>query len=1308
VAPSSIAHLHNHTGFSLLDGMQQLSTMCEAAAADGQPAIAITDHGHPGGAWKFHKAAHSAGIKPIIGMEAYLAFGSRSEQNFELVPGDNDAVVTDADNDGGKNGPKEKKKNYQHLTLLVETPQGWSSLVAASNASHDSTWYKPRMDLALLAENAEGLIVLTGCLGGPVAGYLAQDRPDQAEANLRTLIEGHGAENVFVEVMDHGLPAERKVTGGLVELARKYNLRVVATNDAHYTFPAEAPAHECLLCIGQPPKKMSDEKRFKFRGEGYHLRTAVEMHALFDTQPGTELAVQNTLLIAERVHANVLPESRIRLPKFPCPDGLTSAQYLHQLSLEGAKERYGSPLPVEVRAQLRFEEDTIVNAGLTDYMLIVWDIVQATRAAGHRVGWGRGSAIGCTTSYSLGIVGLDPLKYNLLFERFVNPDRVGMPDIDIDLDSPGREFALNYTLQKYGVDMVAKIGTYGMARSKQAIKSVARVTSVPQTGDKLSRQVPSVAGKPLPLSRLLDPAEPLGAPFRTVLENDPFAPDVVETARVIEGVPTTEGVHACGVLIGDEPLDTFVPLRHEYADNKNRIRTGFRVTQWDGKDVDEAGLLKIDFLALRNLDVVTKAVELIEATTGEVIDTDNLPDPDDISNPRVQATYQLLAQGRTAGVFQMESAGITRLAEQIAPQNLGDIIAILALYRPGPLAMDMHIRYAARKAGEEAVDYGYLTSDPAEEAVIASVLGETYGAIVYQEQLMSLAVAVAGFTPGQSNKLLKAFSKKKREEMDEVGGWFRENGQQKMTRPDGTIKIAFSAATLERLWVTFDAAADYLFNKSHATGYGFLTFVTAFLNANWPAQYGAALLSVTDDVDKRLPLLNALISNGVSIQAPDVNLGEALTSVDRDGNVRIGMKEVKDAGAHAHAIVAERNAGGPFTSLADLINRVKIVDAEGKKSNISVSLVQALIEAGACDSFGPRMGLSAVLRAVRDVPDVAVPDVEWGVAERSRRERDRLGVIISEHPLRALGAQVKTWIEPRRGNRPIQIHRIAAGDGEYISTLGVVASYAERAYSKGKMASLVLEGSQGSIECVIWSRDLEMLRATDSLPHVGEIVGVTGRIQVRKFTVVLNSVEMDDSAEDADDSTVLTEEIERRTLTVQNLWRGLLDDQARSMAPLAQVIQLRPAAPPAQKSSRNRVDPGQQTLGEVFPPEVQSPSGPPATTAPPPPPAVVLPPQRREGAIEHVLIVKHGGRLLIDQMSLVLSTTELARVAPGLADREVLDKLGDWLMSAEPGARSDPLLCINGDVLYLEAGDVSPRPTRVRPLLERMRHPLAS
>jgi len=794
-----VVHLHNHSEHSCLDGLSRLKGMCQIAAEQGQDAIALTDHGTLGGAWKFAKAAKEVGIKPIQGCELYLSLGAREERNEEIEPRD-DEGDTDADDDShGKTtgGGDTKTRRYQHLTVLAGSTQGWDSLVRIQSAAHSSFWYKPRADFDLLARHSEGLIVLTGCLGGPVASKLKRGDYEGARANLGRLIEAVGKDNVYVEVMDHGIAAERKVTGGLVDLAREfwgpadYEKRVVATNDAHYPRDTDAAAHDAWLAVGVG-RKLDDTNRFAFKGTGYFIRSAEQMRGIFDDGNGTTKAVDTTLDIAERCSGDVLPSSHLRLPQFPALAEFTgtAADYLKQQVKAGAQRRYGSPLPQEVRDRLNFEFEIIRDMGLADYFLIVADIIDASRKHGVRVGPGRGSSAGALVSYCLEIVNVDPLAHGLLFERFLHPARVGMPDVDIDFDTVGRDWAINYAVTKYGADRVARIGTFGMALSRQAIKNAARVLDHVSIGNELSKLVPIVAdGKPMAFDHLDDEDYGASAAFRAKATATDEAKAVVELARSFEGVVAQEGIHACGVVIADAPFDGLVPLRW---DHRKGAEEDTAVTAWDGKDMDDAGFLKLDFLGLRNLDIISAAVRLIESTTGEVVDADN--PPTDPTNERVQATWAGIAAGRTSGLFQLEGSGITRLCEQIRPESLDDLSAIVALYRPGPLGAKMHEHYAARKRGEEDVDYAIYTADPAEQAVIASVLNDTYGTCVAEGQRVYSATRGL-MTPIEDiavGELVQGVNDEGRHVLAPVTA-HNDNG----TRP--TIKVLFSSGQSLRL-----------------------------------------------------------------------------------------------------------------------------------------------------------------------------------------------------------------------------------------------------------------------------------------------------------------------------------------------------------------------------------------------------------------------------------------------------------------------------------------------------------------------------
>src|SRR5665648_645096 len=750
-ATTGFVHLHTHSEFSEVDSIAKVKDLVAAAVADGNPALAINDHGTIGGIWKLGLAAAKAGIKPICGIEAYLAIGSRFEHNTMAAMDDDADPGTDSDPDEDADvGRGAKTKRYEHLTLLAISRKGWENLVTMTNEAQNSFWHKPRIDYDLLAQYGEGIVVLTGCLGGPVAGQLARDDRPAAIANLERLIAAVGRENVYVEVMDHGIPAQLRVMDGLRSVAAELGLSVVATNDSHYMHSDQGPAHEAWLAVGTR-KVLTDEKRFKFHGGGYHLRTEAEMRALQGGADWWQDACDMTVTIAARVADDVLPSPRLRLPKYPLPDGYTDAgTYLKDLVRRGAFERYGQDparpacLPPAVNERLQFEFGVVHPAGLDDYFLITWDVIGWARSdrglptaefpLGEpgkkkpiRVGPGRGSAAGSAISYCLYIVGVDPLKHGLLFERFLNPQRTGMPDIDVDFEQIRRPEVLRYIERRFGRDRVARIGTFGVAATRMALIDAARVTGVTGLGAKLSPLVPiGASGKPVSLATLADVTDKSGEAFpKAVTDAGAPARAVLTLARALEGVTKRQGIHACGTLIADEPMASLVPLRHDRA--KGATDEDLLVTVWDGKDVDGYGLLKMDVLGLRNLDVISAAVDFIEATTGHVVDPDALVPGDLTDAARDAKVWELIASGRTAGVFQLEGSGITALAEKVAPSSLADLTALVALYRPGPMAAKMHDHYAARKNGHEPIDYGYLTTDPAEQAVIASVLGVTFG-----------------------------------------------------------------------------------------------------------------------------------------------------------------------------------------------------------------------------------------------------------------------------------------------------------------------------------------------------------------------------------------------------------------------------------------------------------------------------------------------------------------------------------------------------------------------------------------------------
>lgn len=1097
---SSFVHLHTHTTYSGRDALSQLAPLVEAAAADHQPALAVTDHGNLGAAWKFAKLARAAGVKPIIGIEAYLAHGSRLDR--EAAPAADDDTLGAGD-EMATADRQHKQTKYHHLTVLAATKEGWQNLAILDTEAHaqHSVWSKPRMDMDLLAEHSGGLIVLTGCIGGPVASPLAAGDPARAEANLARLHEIFG-DRLYVEVMDHGIPAERRVTGQLVGLAKRFRLPVVATNDSHYVHPDESLAHDAWLCVGSGTR-LSDPGRWRFPGEGYWLRTAAEMHAIFDDQPGTENAVSQTLAIAERFDDNVLPEKLTRLPSF----GKNSDNILYKKVGEGAFLRYGNPLPQVVKDRLRYEYDIITRAKLSDYFLIVEDMITWARSQGIMVGAARGSAAGSVVAYCLGIVQVDPIKHGLLFERFLSPDRTGLPDIDTDFEQASTARVFEYLATRWGINYVSRIGTYNVALSQASLRLAGKVLNLAPLGARLAATVPTGTGGTSYALATLSENTQATAPFHKAMGTAPECKDILRLARHMEGQINAESIHACGVVVSSEPLLGLVPMRRDNRD------TSVRVTEWDGHDVEDVGLVKLDVLGLRNLDIISETIRLIEVTTGEKIEPYSLPE--DPSIPRARAAWELIAEGRTAGVFQLESSGMTKLAAQIAPRSIEELSDVIALFRPGPLQAGLHTIYAERKAGLTTTDYTLFTNNTWEAEQIASVLGNTYGVPVYQEQLMRLGEVVAGFGPSNRDKLRKAVAKKLHDQMQEVGQLFL-TGAQSVTDDFGKPRRPFSKLTAEKVWDAIKGAGSYAFNKSHSLGYAKLAYITAYLKANWPAHYAAGVLANTGNEEKRVATLQSVRSDGINVHGPDVNLSQPQTTVEAGGAVRLGLTEVKGVGELVEAIVDERKQGGLYRSLGDLYRRVRVPDKKGgPPKRLAVDKMEALIEAGAFDAFGPRLGHMVILHALDAAPEVL--QAEWGPLERAARERKRLGVLLSVSPLVERGEDIQRWKMNGKLQDPIvAVHNLTSHQGKLASTIGVLAGFS--IIKKGtRRAHIFIEGSHGSIEGIIWDRELTAIEQ-NGLPAVGDIVGAMGVVQKavpRKKTDVTDyDVNKDELGED--------------------------------------------------------------------------------------------------------------------------------------------------------------------------------------------------
>jgi DNA polymerase-3 subunit alpha len=1076
------AHLHLHTEYSMLDGAARVDDVVAAVAADGQPGVAVTDHGVLYGAVDFYKAAAGAGVKPIIGMEGYLTPGSRFDR------------------------PSRREDIRYHITLLAVNDTGYGNLVKlASRAFLEGFYYKPRMDVELLSEHSAGLIGTTGCLGGHVPQLLAPEAYDE-EGNVgvardfRAAVEAagmyqdiFGKENFYVEVMDHSVPAQQRVLPDLLSIAAEVGAPLLATNDCHYTRREEAETHDVLLCI-QTGAQMADPGRFKFQGSGYWVKSAAEMRALFphDRFPG---ACDNTLAIVERAEMQ-MDFGRILLPHFPVPKGHSEASYLRGLAQEGARERYGDPLPPEVGQRLEYELAVIEDMGFPAYFLIVWDLMRYAREQRIRTGPGRGSAAGSIVSYALRITDLDPLRYGLIFERFLNPGRRQLPDIDMDFDERYRGEMIRYVAERYGSDHVAQIVTFSTIKGRQALRDSARVLGLPYAvGDRVAKAMPApILGREATLEQTLEPppegAEQMlrdfyvnAAGLRELHASDPESRRVIDTARGLEGLRRQDSIHAAAVVISPQPITEIVPIQQKGEGAEV-------VTQFEMHGIEELGLLKMDFLGLRNLSTIERALELVAENTGTRPDIDRVP----LDDPGV---YAMLARGDSMGVFQMEGSGMRALMRSLRPDRFEDLIALVSLYRPGPLGAGTHNLYADRKTGRAAVEYPHPH--------LEEVLAETYGIMVYQEQVMQAAEIMAGYSMVEADTLRKAMGKKipavmARQEEQFVAGCGSKGHPEALAR---------------RLFADISHFAGYGFNKSHAAGYALIAYQTAWLKVHYPAEYMAALLtSAKRDKDRTALYLNECRAMGLRVLVPDINRSES-DFVARNGVVLFGLSALRNVGEGAvELITQERRRRGLFADFRDFAGRVD-------PSVLNKRTVESLIKAGAFDATGaPRKGLALVFEQVVDATltrrraedmgqfslfgaeeaslqegAVAVPEVEWDKPTRLAFEKEMLGLYVSDHPLFGVEAAL----------RAAATSSLAAladeKDGTPVTVGGIVGGV-NRRYTRNAEPIIFfqLEDLEGSVEVVCFPRT-----AAEHGHRVrpDAILLVTGRVDQRGDSVKL-------------------------------------------------------------------------------------------------------------------------------------------------------------------------------------------------------------
>ncbi|MDQ1513589.1 MAG: polymerase subunit alpha, partial [Microbacteriaceae bacterium] len=915
----SCVHLHVHTEYSMLDGAAKVGALFDEVERLEMPAVAMTDHGNMYGSAEFYRRARKSSVKPIIGIEAYLAPTSRHHKK-PVFWGQANQRGSD---EYGEGGDVSGAGAYTHMTMLARTATGLRNLYRLSSlASFEGYYRKPRMDRELVAQYAEGIIATTGCPSGEVQTRLRLGQAEAALAAAADYRDIFGKENFFLELMDHGLPIERSVREGLLSIAGKLDLPPLATNDSHYVTKDQAQSHAALLCV-QAGKTLDDPNRFKFDGDGYYLRSAAEMREYWDSEvPG---AARSTLLIAERVESydEVFAEVD-RMPRFPLSPGQTEDDLLRSEVEKYAPFRYPDGMSEEHKARVELELGVISKMGFPGYFLVVGDLVRWAKAQKIAVGPGRGSATGSLLAYILQITDLDPIEHSLLFERFLNPERVSPPDIDLDFDERRRGEVMRYTVDKWGEENVAQVITFGTIKTKAAIKDAARVLHG-QPGfaiaDRISKALPPpIMAKDIPLSGIFNPSHERYAEateVRTLSETDPEVGLIMSTARGLEGLVRNAGVHACAVILSAEPLLDVIPLW--------KRDDGSVITGWDYPSCEDIGLLKMDFLGLRNLTVIGDALENIKANRGVDIDLDTLELTD-------EATYALLGRGDTLGVFQLDGGAMRDLLRRMQPTVFEDITAVNALYRPGPMGMNAHNDYADRKNMRQAVK----PIHPELEEPLGEILSETYGLIVYQEQIMFIAQKVAGYSMGRADVLRKAMGKKKIEVLEKEFEGFRE----------GMRGNGFSDEAVKALWDTILPFAGYAFNKSHAACYALVGYWTAYLKANFQPEYMAALLtSVGDNKDKSAIYLAECRKLGARVLAPDANESAARFSAVGE-NIRFGLGAVRNVGANViESIVRTRKEKGAFTSFTDFMEKVELVCCNKR-------MIESLIKAGAFDSFG--------------------------------------------------------------------------------------------------------------------------------------------------------------------------------------------------------------------------------------------------------------------------------------------------------------------------------------------------------------------
>ena len=1137
-------HLHVHTDYSMLDGAGKVKDYVAEAKRLGQPALAITDHGYMFGAYEFYEAATKAGIKPIIGVEAYMTPGTSRFDKTRVFWGDESQRSDDVSARG----------SYTHMTLLSRTNEGLHNLMRMdSYASLEGQWGKaPRIDRELLSRYSAGLIGSTGCPSSEVQTRLRLGQWDEALRAAGELQDIFGREFFYVELMDHGLEIERRVTKDLLRLAETIGAPLLATNDSHYVRPEDRTIQDAMLCINSG-SVLTDPDRFKFDGDTYYLRPGREMRELFSEMPQ---ACDNTLLVAEQcdVHFATVDEGASFMPAFPVPEGKTMESWFIAECWKGMDHRFHGDIPEDCRKQAEYEIGVIVQMGFPGYFLVVADYINWAKSQGIRVGPGRGSGAGSMVAYAMGITELNPLKHGLIFERFLNPERISMPDIDVDFDERRRDEVIEYVKHKYGSDKISQVVTYGVIKAKQSLKDSSRVMGYPYAvGDRLTKAMPpSVQGKDISIKGIFNPADERygeAEEFRKLHAEDPDAQKIVELAKGLEGMTRQWGVHACAVIMSSATLTDIIPMMQ-------RLQDGAVITQFDYPTCEHLGLLKMDFLGLRNLTVISDALENIVANGKPALDIDHVELDD-------RATYELLSRGETLGVFQLDGGGMRTLLRLMKPDNFEDISAVGALYRPGPMGAESHTNYALRKNGLQEI----TPIHPELKEALEPILGTTHGLIVYQEQVMKIATDLAGFSMGKADALRKAMGKKK---MDILNKMFVEFEA-------GMVANGFSKESVKTLWDVVVPFAKYAFNKAHSAAYGVVSYWTAYLKAHYPTEYMAALLtSQKDNKDKLAVYLGECRHMGITVLPPDVNASRAQFSADGE-DIRFGLAAIRNVGLNVvDAIVTAREDKGDFTSFEDFLDKVPAVVCNKRT-------IDSLIKAGAFDTLGrTRRALQAchedfvdeIIGVKRNeaagqfdlfasmmggdggglggADDAAspfgsgpvfsseVPDLpEWDKKDKLAYERDMLGLYVSDHPLLGLEGVLGKLADTEIADLVEDEER---PDGAMVTIAGLITGLTRKTTKQGNLWAIAqIEDLGGSIEALFFPSTYQTV-STMLAPDT--VVTVRGRLNRRDGQVALYAQELTlpDVSSAAHEAVTITLPTNRCTAPLVERFKSVLEN----------------------------------------------------------------------------------------------------------------------------------------------------------------------